>query len=108
MRSVPKNSFTVLDFMEIFRVLYPEDWKMLIERFGLFGSKRRYTIKTYFSNRLDLYSHERNSLLFPFTRYKEAKFRDYRKTTDEEKKVFGSLWIAVYRRAPFFPDATKA
>jgi hypothetical protein len=107
-RSVPKNSFTVLDFMEIFRVLYPEDWKMLIERFGLFGSKRRYTLTTYFSNRLDLYSHECNSLLFPFTRYKEAKFRDYRKTTDEEKKVFGSLWIAVYRRAPFFPDATKA
>jgi hypothetical protein len=64
---------------------------MLIERFGLFGSKRRYTLTTYSSNRLDLYSHERNSLLFPFTRCKEARFRDYRKTTDKEKKVLGSL-----------------
>lgn len=71
---------------------------MLIERFGLSGSKRRYTITTYFSNRLDIYSHARNSLLLPFTRYKEAKFKSYRKTTDEEKKVFGSPWIAVYRK----------
>lgn len=107
MRHVSKDSFTVLDFMEISKILYPEDWKMLIERFGLFGSKRRYTITTYLSNRLDIYSHERNSLLLPFTRYKEAKFKDYRKITDEEKEVFGGPWIAAYRHAPFCSDATK-
>jgi len=97
-KSVPKESFTVLDFIEAFRSIYPEDWERLAERFGLFGRKRRYTVATYFSNRLDVYSQKPHSTLVPFTRYKEGKFKDYRKTTEDERKVFGSPWIAVYKK----------
>lgn len=98
LKNIPKDSFTVLDFTELFRRIYPEQWKRLVERFGLFGSKRRYTVATYFSNRLDVYSRKPHSILAPFTRYKERKFKDYRRTTEEERKVFGSPWIAVYRK----------
>jgi hypothetical protein len=96
--AVTGDSFTVLDFIEVFERKYPLDWRRLVERFGQFGSKRRYTVTTYFSNRLDVYSQKPSSLLEPFTRYKQAKFKDYRKTTHEELKAFGSPWIAVFRK----------
>lgn len=97
-KRISQSSFTVLDFIEIFKVLYLEDWKRLVKRFGQLGEKRRYTVKTYLSNRLDLYSRKPHSLLFPLTRYSEGKFKDYRKTTREERKYFGSPWIAVFRK----------
>jgi hypothetical protein len=97
-RAVANDSFTVLDFVAVFREKYPVDWKNLVNRFGQFGSNRRYTVTTYFSNRLDVYSQKPRSLMKPFTRYKQAKFKDYRKTTPEERKVFGSFWIAVFRK----------
>lgn len=99
-RKISRGSFTVLDFVEIFKGLYPNDWGLLLERFGLFGSKRRYTATTYLSNRLDVYSQRPHSLLIKFTRYREDKFKDHRKTTDEERKVFGSPRIAIYRKKP--------
>jgi len=99
-KNIPKDSFTVLDFMEVFGNIYPEDWERLVESFGFFGSKRRYTVATYFSNRLDVYSQKLCSILVPFIRYREGKFRDYRKTTEEERKLFGSPWIAVYKKKP--------
>jgi hypothetical protein len=40
-KQIRRNSFTVLDFIEVFRALYPKDWKELVERFGQFGQKRR-------------------------------------------------------------------
>jgi hypothetical protein len=97
-RAVTGDSFTVLDFMAAFKRKYPLNWDELVERFGQFGSKRRYTVTTYLSNRLDVYSQKPNSFLEPFTRYKQAKFKDYRRTTLEERKVFGSIWIAVFRK----------
>jgi len=57
----------------------------LVERFGLFGSKRRYTVATYFSNRL-VYSQKPYSILAPFTRYKEGKFRDCKRTQRKKGK----------------------
>jgi len=53
-RSVPQGSFTILDLMEAFRSLYPEDWTRLVQRYGEFGEKRRYTVTTHLSKRLDL------------------------------------------------------
>jgi len=97
-KSILKDMFTVLDFIEVFKNLFPEEWNQLVERFGLFGSKRRYTVTTYFSNRLDVYSQKSHSILVPFTRYEEGEFKDYRKATEEERKVFGSPWIAVYKK----------
>ncbi len=97
-KKIPKDSFTVLDFIGAFKIMYPEDWKRLVRRFGVFGSKRRYTATTYLSNRLDVYSQQPYSILVPFTRYKEGRFKDYRRTTEEEKRVFGSPWIAVYKK----------
>ena len=97
-KHISKRSFTVLDFMETFKEMYPEDWRRLVERFGLYGRKRRYTVATYLSNRLDVYSRKSYSLLRPFTRYSEGKFKDYRRVNKEEAKHFGSSWIAVFRK----------
>ena len=97
-RAVSNDTFTVLDFIATFKRKYPLDWSKLVERFGQFGSKRRYTVTTYFSNRLDVYSQKPSSILEPFTRYKQAKFKDYRRTTPNERKVFGSSFIAVFRK----------
>jgi len=97
-KKVPAQAFTVLDFIQVFRELFPEDWRRLVARFGQFGEKRRYTVTTYLSNRLDVYSHKPNSLLVPFTRYREGKFQDYRRVTPEERKYFGSPWIAVFQK----------
>jgi len=97
-RAISNDTFTVLDFIVNFKRKYPVDWNKLVERFGQFGSKRRYTVTTYFSNRLDVYSQKPNSILEPFTRYKQAKFKDYRRTTPNERKVFGSSFIAVFRK----------
>ncbi len=97
-KRIPQSSFTVLNFIKIFEVLYPEDRKRLIERFGQFGEKRRYTVTTYLSNRLDLYSQKPYSLLHPLIHYSKGKFKDRRRTTNEERKYFGSPWIAVFRR----------
>jgi len=55
-------------------------------------------VTTYLSNRLDLYSRKPYSLLVTFTRYSEGKFKDYRRTTKEERKYFGSPWIAVFKK----------
>lgn len=95
---IPQQSFTVLDFIKIFKKLYPADWSRLVGRFGQLGEKRRYTVTTYLSNRLDLYSQKPHSLLRPFTRYSEGKFKDYRRPTKEERKHFGSPWIAVFKK----------
>ena len=95
-RRIPTSSFTVLDFIEVFKGLYPEDWERLVKRFGQLGERRRYTVTTYLSNRLDLYSRKPGSLLLPFTRWSEGRFKDYRRTTAEERKRFGSPWIAVF------------
>ena len=97
-RSVPQGSFTILDSMEAFRSLYPEDWTRLVQRHGEFGEKRRYTVTTYRSNRLDLYSREPGSLLLPLTPYSEDRTKDYRRSTEGERKRFGSPWIAVFRK----------
>jgi hypothetical protein len=97
-RKIRQNSFTVLDFSEVFKMLYPKDWKELVERFGLFGEKRKYTVTTYLSNRLDIYSQKSKSLLYPFTRYSKGKFKDYRKPTPQEQGKFGGSWIAVFRK----------
>ncbi len=95
---VSRSSFTVLDFIDVFKELYLEDWKRLVKRFGRLREKRRYTVTTYLSNRLDLYSRKPRSLLLPLTRYSEDRSKDYRRTTKEERKRFGSPWIAVFRK----------
>ncbi|MCJ2520232.1 MAG: hypothetical protein LN412_04700 [Candidatus Thermoplasmatota archaeon] len=64
-RGIPQDSFTTLDFVRVFRALCSEDWRRLVERFGEFGEKRRCTVATYPSNRLDSYSQKPDSLLIP-------------------------------------------
>ncbi len=97
-RRIPHKSFTVLDFVEVFSTLYPEDWKRLLERYGQFGEKRPYTVKTYLSNRLDEYSHRPGSSLRHLVHWSEAKSKDRRRTTKAERTSFGSQWIAVFRK----------
>lgn len=97
-RQILLASFTVLNFVRVFEVLHPDAWKRLTERFGQFGEKRRYTVNTYFANRLDVYSQKPYSLLRPFVRYSQTPFKDYRKTTEEERSHFGSPWIAVFKK----------
>ncbi len=97
-KRIPRSSFTVLDFIKEFKASYKDEWEQLVKRFGQFGEKRKYTVTTYLSNRLDLYSRKNHSILLPFTRYSEGKFKDYRRTTKEEQKYFGSPWIAIFRK----------
>lgn len=99
-KNMPEDSFTGLDFMKKSESICPEVWEKLVKRFGLFGSKRKYTLATYLSNRLDTCSHKPYSILIAFTNYSEGRFKDYRKTTEEEKRYFGSPWIAIYRKKP--------
>lgn len=94
---MPESSFTALEFIEVSRSLYPGDWELLVERSGQFGEKRRYTVVTYLGNRLDSYSRKTGSLLLPLTRYSEDKFKDYRRTTEEERKHFGALGLPCSR-----------
>jgi len=96
--AIPENSFTILDFMETFKNLFPEKWSELVSRFGLFGKKKRYTVATYLSNRLYSYSQKENSLLKTFQKYKKGRKGDHRKATKEERKVFVSPWIAAYQK----------
>jgi len=95
---LPTNSFTVLDFMRAFKGLFPDEWQALVERFGLFGQKKRYTVATYLANRLYTYSHKSESCLIRFRKYVSATKGDYRRATKDERRVFGSPWIAVYRK----------
>lgn len=99
-RSFRKRQFTVLDFADALRHRYPELWRGLVGRFGEFGEKRRYTVSTYLSNRLEEYSRTGDGLLEPHPHYAEGRQKGYRRPTAEERARFGSPWIAVYRRNP--------
>ena len=94
-----ENSFTILDFTVTFKGLFPDEWEALVERFGLFGEKTRYTVATYLANRLYTYGHKPESCLVPFEKYRGGGGGHYRRATKEERKAFGSPWIAVYRKA---------
>lgn len=89
-KQLPEASFTILEFMETFKNLFPGEWEKLVDRYGLFGEKRRYTVATYLSNRLYSYSHKDASLLKPFQKYKKKGKGDYRRATTEERRSFGS------------------
>jgi hypothetical protein len=95
---LPENHFTVLDFMVTFEGLFPDEWQVLVERFGLFGEKKRYTVATYLANRLYAYSRKSESCLAPFQRYAGCGKGDYRRATKEERRYFGSPWIAMFRK----------
>jgi hypothetical protein len=97
-RAIPTGEFTVLEFADVLAEMYPDDWRMLLARFGTFGEKRRYTISTYLSNRLEEYSRKPASLLEPHPHYGEDRERGYRRPTSQEKRRFGSPWIAVCRK----------
>lgn len=85
-KKIPEDTFTILDFMDKFKELFPDDWEILVERYGLFGEKRRYTVATYPSNRL----YKPNPLLKPFRKYESGGGGDFRRATKEEREVFGS------------------
>lgn len=95
---IDSDSFTVLDFIGVLRKHFRNDWRTLTDRFGDLDEKRRYTVKTYLSNRLDVYSHKPGSHLKPFIRYSQAKFKSYRRPTQEEKEHFSGSWIAVFEK----------
>jgi hypothetical protein len=50
-KKISTESFTVPDFIQAFRRSFPDDWERLVERFGLFSSKKRYIVTTYLSNK---------------------------------------------------------
>jgi len=47
-KKIGKSAFTVLDFVRVFRKTYYADWTRLVERFGKYGEKRRYTVTPTF------------------------------------------------------------
>ena len=98
-RRMPE-AFTILDFAEVFQEEFPDLWRGLVERYGLYGSGTRYSALTYLSNRLSAYSRRKTpGLLEPTPMgWKPEEGRHLRRTTREERKRFGSPWIVVYRR----------
>jgi hypothetical protein len=94
------EAFTILDFVDVFAERFPERWKELVDRYGLYGSGTRYSALTYLSNRLSSYSRrKRPGLVDPMpVGWKPEEGRYLRRTTAEERQRFGSRWIAVYRR----------
>jgi hypothetical protein len=96
--AIPSASFTVLETMKTFAKEYPAEWKKLVKRYGIYGSKRRYTVATYLANRLYTYSHKPSSILRPFRRFEKGGKGDYRKSSKRERAKFGGPWIAVYRK----------
>ncbi len=97
-KSMRKREFTVLDFGDALGKKHRVVWSRLVARFGQFGEKRRYTVSTYLSNRLEEYSRGGAGLLEKHPHYGEDRERGYRRPTEDEKARFGSPWIAVYRR----------
>lgn len=97
-KSIQKHEFTVLDFGDVLKRQHPALWASLVDRFGKFGEKRRYTVSTYLSNRLEEYSRGGSGLLKSHPHYSDDREQGYRRPTDEEKKRFGSPWIALYRK----------
>ncbi len=98
---IPKSAFTVLEFMKHLEDFHPQVWNSLLERYGIFGQGRRYTAATYLSNRLVAYSQKEEALFHPFRGWQRGRVPpspDYRRPTAEEKKRFGSPWIAVFRK----------
>jgi len=97
-RYIPQNSFTVLDFIRVFKRLFSKDWNRLTEKFGQPSEKRKYTLNTYLSNRLDVYSQKPMSILQPFTRYSTGKFKDYRRLAEEDRTIFKGSWVALFKK----------
>jgi hypothetical protein len=97
-RAIRKREFTVLDFGDRLRTRNPGIWQALTARFGEFGEKRRYTVTTYLSNRLEEYSRRADGLLERHPHYSEDREAGYRRPDAEERTRFGSPWIAVYRK----------
>jgi hypothetical protein len=97
-KSVRRQHFTVLDVGDALKRRSPDVWAGLVERFGEFGEKRRYTVSTYLSNRLEEYSRKPGGLLERHARYSEGRAIGHRRPTALEQRRFGSPWIAVYRK----------
>ena len=98
-RGMPEG-FTILDFVDVFKKQFPDPWRKLVKRYGLYGSGTRYSVLTYFSNRLSVYSRrKRPGLLEPTpTGWNPQASRFLRRTSKEERRRFGSPWMVVFRR----------
>jgi hypothetical protein len=94
------DAFTILDFADVFREQFPDVWRGLVERYGLYGSGTRHSALTYLSNRLSAYSRRKKPGLVEPTPvgWKPEEGRYLRRTSREERQRFGSPWIVVYRR----------
>ena len=84
--AIPSASFTVLEFTKTFAEESPTEWGKLVKRYGLYGSKRRYTVATCLANRRYTYSHKSSSILRPFRRFEKGGKGDYRKSSKRERE----------------------
>ncbi len=98
-RELPE-AFTVLDFVDVFTEAYPQLWRALVDRYGLYGSGTRYSAQTYLSNRLSAYSRRKApGLLEPTpTGWEPKESRHLRRASKAERKRHGSPWIVVFHR----------
>ncbi len=97
-RQISSRSFTLLDFSEVLKTMCPVDGQRLVARFGQFGEKRRFTVTTYLSSQLDVYSPKPDSHLRPLTRNTTASFKDYRTASAQERQRFGSPRMAIFKK----------
>ena len=94
------DGFTILDFADVFQEQFPDVWRGLVERYGLYGSGTRYSALTYLSNRLSAYSRRKKPGMLEPTPvgWKPEEGRYLRRSTRQERQRFGSPWIVVYHR----------
>jgi len=96
------SSFTILDYVDLMQKMFPELWKALVKKYGLYGdgSKTRYSALTYLSNRLSSYSRRKKpGLLEPMpVGWKPQEGRYLRRTKPKDRRQFGSPWIVVFQK----------
>ena len=102
------DGFTILDFADDFRERFPDVWRGLVERYGLYRSGIRCAALTYLSNRLSAYLRRKKPGLVEPTPvgWKPEEGRYLRRTSREERQRFGSPWIVIYRRRRAGEDAS--
>lgn len=102
--SIAEDSFTALDFAGVYERLFPDEWKIFVQRYGLPGEDSRYTLLDFFTNRLEYYSHKEKALIFPVERFNSKKSNSFRPATKEEKKYFGEKLVTVFKKKQAGPD----
>lgn len=95
---IEKPVFTALEFSNLFKGVYRDDWTNFVKRYGDLGVTNRYSILDYFNNRLEYYSQSPDALIRPIPRFSSESSDFFREATEDEKKYYDRNRIMVFRK----------